>query len=188
MGLVIPPTDPRQIERALDDSLLRFVDNTIIVNPRFFKKVYEGRGFTASHRFTGIASGSFIDMYFENPSNSGRTVYIVAIEVTALAQCYIDVYRNNTISSPGTPITPLNLNLGSSNTSVAHVEYGGSYSYGTLAKDTLCPGGSKKEAIGGHAEIGESAVIPPGYNFLVHVTNASASSTDIAIEILWWEE
>ncbi len=188
MGIAIPSTDPHQIERALSSSLLRFLDKTLVVNPRFSKKILDGYGFTASHRFTGVASGSSVDMLFENPSSSGRTVFILSIEVTALAECHIDIYRGNTVSSPGTPVTPSNLNLGSSISSVAHVEYGGSYTYGVKAKETVCPGGSKKEAIGGHAEIGENAVIPPGCNFIVHVTNASASTTDIAIEMLWWEE
>ena len=186
--LSLGPIDYGRIKQVLDDTFLRFVDKTMITNPRFFYKVYEGKGFTVSHRFTGVASGASVDFYFENPSGSGVDVFMIAVEVTALASCHIDIYRNNSISSAGTMVTPVNLNFSSTNTSVVQAEYGGTYTLGNLVKQTICPGGSKKEAIGGLASIGENVVIPPGNNFVIRTTNVSAASTDIAVEILWWEE
>jgi len=188
MGLVIPSTDPRQIEKALDDSLLRFIDNTVIVNPRFFKKIYEGYGFAVSHRFEGVADGSSVDLYFENPSDSGRTVYLITVEVGSFGQAYIDVYRSNTVTASGTTLTPVNLNFASSNSSVVKVEYGGTYTTGTLTLNTICPGGKRSRAVGALADIGECAVMPEGFNFLVKVTNKSGTATDISIRIVWWEE
>jgi len=168
--------------------ILQFLDGTQIVNPRFFYKVYEGYGFAVGHRFPGVGAGSSVDLYFENPSGSGRRVYIVTVEVTSLAQAWIDIYRGNTVTAPGTALTPVNLNFEKNIPSIVNAEYGGTYGLGTLTFDDVCPGGSKKQAVGGAAEVGETAIIPPGYNFLVRVTNKSAAATDLAVRILWWEE
>jgi len=59
---------------------------------------------------------------------------------------------------------------------------------GTLVHNSVCPGGSRVQATGGAAEVGETVVIPESFNFLVKVTNKSASATDLSIRILWWEE
>ena len=168
--------------------LLQFIDKTTLINPRFQYKIKQGYGFAVGHRFTNVASGASVDLYFENPPGSGREVVIITVEVTTLAFSDIDIYENNTVTSSGTPLTPRNLNRGSSIASVVKAEYGGTYGLGSLVFDDVCPGGSKKEAIGGAAEVGESAVVPPGSNFLVRVTNQSADTTRIAIRILWWED
>ena len=168
--------------------ILQFIDGTQITNPRFFYKIKEGYGYAVGHRFPNVASGSSVDLYFENPADSGREVDIVVIGVTPLAQAWIDIYRGNTITVSGTVLTPLNLNLGKNIPSVVHAEYGGTYGLGDLALDGVCPGGSKKEAVGGARDVGETVVMPENTNFLVRVTNKSASDTDLDIRILWWEE
>ena len=175
-------------EYPYQKDILQFRDGTQIVNPRFFYKIYEGYGFAAGHRFTGVASDAYVEIYFENPPGSGRKIYIITVTVTALDQAWIDIYRGNTVETPGTQLTPVNLNFEKNIPSVARVEYGGVYTLGTLALDDVCPGGSKKEAVGGRAEVGEVVIIPEGYNFLTRVTNKSASATDIGIRIIWWEE
>jgi hypothetical protein len=169
------------------NSLLQFIDGTLIINPRFFYKIYEGYGFSISNRFENVASDASVNIYFENPAGSGREVFIIVIDVISFAQAWIDVYRDVTPSG-GTAITPVNLNFGSAITSVATVKYGVTYSGGTLVHSTVCPGGSKVQATGGAAEVGETVVIPEGFNFLVKVTNKSTGATDLSIRIVWWEE
>jgi len=169
-------------------AVLRFTDGTQIVNPRLFYKTHEGYAFSVSHRFEGVGAGASVDLYFGNPAGSGRKVFIVAVEVVSLAQAYIDIYRGNTVTAAGTALTPVNLNFEKNISSVANVEYGGTYGLGTLTLNTVCPGGSKKEAVGGNADVGETVVAPEGFNFLVRVTNKSASDTDLSIRVLWWEE
>jgi len=168
--------------------LLQFLDGTAITNPRFFYKVFEGYGFGVSHRFEGVADGSSVDLYFENPAGSGRYVFIVTIDVIPLGQSHVDVYRNNSVASPGTKLDPVNLNFGKDIPSVVHAEVQGTYTLGKLVKPTVCPGGTKKRVVGGAVEVGESVVIPPDSNFLVRVTNKSGATIDIAVEALWWEE
>ena len=168
--------------------LLQFRDRTIIVQPRLFYKIYEGKAYSVSHRYEGVASDAYVDMYFENPSGSGKKVYVAIIEVVTFAQAWVDIYRNVSVTSEGTQLTPVNLNLGSNNQSVAKVMYGGTYSVGTPALNTVCPGGSLIRAIGGATEVGETAIIPEGKNILVRVTNKSGSASDLSIRIIWWED
>ena len=180
------------IERDLTDripnSLLQFLDGTLIVNARLFKKIYDGYGFSISHRFENVASGDSVEIYFENPANSGRVVFIISIEITTFAQAWADVYRNNSVTSSGTTTTPVNLNFGSNIASVVSVEYGGTYSLGDNVHNTVVPGGSRIRAIGSQSEVGEVVIIPEGKNFIVRVTNKSGSSSDISVRIIWWEE
>mgnify|MGYP000651507505 CR=1 FL=1 len=183
-----PSTFEDILSKKIETKIKQFKDGTVIVNQRFFYKIYEGYGFSISHRFESVSSDASVDIYFENPSGSGRTVYIVMIEVVSFAQAHIDIYRNSTVTSSGTSITPVNLNFSSTITSVANVEYGGTYTLGTLTLNTVCPGGRAIRAVGGASEVGETVIIPPGYNFLIRVTNKSTSSADLSIRIIWWEE
>jgi len=163
-------------------------DGTLTVAERFQRKIEEGKAFAVSHRFEGLATNASAELYFENPSGSGRTVYIVIVEVVGMAQGWVDIYRGNTVSTPGTPLTPMNLNLGSTNASVVNVEYGGVYVAGTLALNTVLPGGNLVRAVGSAVEVGETVKIPEGNNILVRATNTSASAQDLSIRVLWWEE
>jgi len=148
----------------------------------------DGNGFSVSHRFTGVANGASVDLFFKNPAGSGRQVFLVATEVIVFGQCHVDIYRENTVTVSGTPITPVNLNFEKVISSVANVEYGGTYALGTLTLQTVCPGGAKVRAVGAATEVGETVVIPEDFNFLVRVTNQSGTATDLSVRIIWWEE
>lgn len=173
--------------KAAEKAILQFVDGTQITNPRFFYKIYQGYGFSVGHRFESVASDAAVNLYFSNPAASGMHVFIITIDVASLAQAWMDVYRA-VAPSGGTAITPVNLNFSSANTSVVVAKYGVTYTGGTLVHSSVCPGGSKVQAVGGVAEIGETVVIPPGYDLLVKVTNKSTGATDLSIRIVWWEE
>ena len=168
--------------------ILQFIDGTILTNPRFFKKIYDGYGFSVSHRFDDVASDGVVQVWFENPNNSKREIYIIVVEIVSTGRARADVYRNNTKTSSGTELTPVNLNLGSSISSVINVEYNGAYTLGNLVHNTVIPGGSHIRAIGSVVEVGESVIIPEGYNLIIQVINKSTSAEDISIRILWFEE
>jgi len=187
---------PSMIYRAYRDALaeripyqlLQFSDGTTMTYPRFFIKIMQEKGYIISQRFTGVASGSSVQLYMENPSGSGRNIYIIEIEAGSLAQAHLDIYRENTVTSNGTSLEPLPLYLGSNKKSVVYAEHSGTHGLGKLALNTVVPGGSRTRAIGSIAEVGETLVIPPGQNMVVQLTNASASATDMSIKIVWWEE
>ena len=164
-------------------------DGSIITNQRFLRKISDGYGFAISKRVT-IANGNYIDVYLENPSGSNKNIYVLIIECSSLGAGWIDVYKNVTITTSGTSITPNNLNFSSTNTSIVNIEYNGTYDLtgGTLTHETVLPGGSKVRAIGSVAEVGESIIMSSGDNILVRLTNKSGAETDMSIRIIWWEE
>lgn len=168
--------------------LLQFRDGTVMTNPRFFKKAYEGYGFIASHRFTAVGTDESRIVYFENPVTSGREVTNVAVLITVTSKAYIDVYKNNTEITSGTKITPTNLNFGSSIEPKAVVKYGGSYSFGQKVREPVAPGGTGVRAVGSLVEVGENITMPPGTNIAVVITNPNNQAIDISVDIIWFEE
>lgn len=180
--------DKNRVTKAdLTDVVIhQFADNYVPVLLR--KRVLEGKAFTAGKRFESVADGDTVYIYLGNPSGSGKTINIVTIIVGATAKVYVDVYVANSISSAGTTITPMNLNLGSSNTSIAHVEYGGTYTLGNKMIEDVIPGGKRGRAIGTVVEIGETTLLPQGTNIVIAVTNKGGTAQDISIRPVWWEE
>ena len=177
----------RDIETAIRNALLLFSDGTVIENPRFQYKIDRGQGFSASKRFASVASGASASMLLENPSSSSVVIYLIAAEVTTNARAWIDVYRDVSWSGGGA-VPIMNLDLGSGASSAANVVSDPSWSGGEKAHETVCPGGTKKEAIGSMAEVGETVKIPPGRSILVVVTNSSDADQDLSIRLLWWED
>jgi hypothetical protein len=175
---------------SIPKPLLQLADGTLISNPRFLRKVHDGYGFSISNRFESVGVGNSAYMYMQNPSGSGRDVFVVATECSGFAQGWIDVYRGVTVTTPGTSITPVNLNFSSNIASVVNAEHSGTYDTtgADLVHATVATGGTGVHATGGLAEVGEVVVIPPGNNFLVIYTNKSGSTQDMSIRILWWEE
>jgi len=169
-------------------SPLQFMDGTVITNPRFFKKIFEGCGFSASHRFEGVDADGSIEMLFDNAEESGKVVFNTMVDIISTGQAWVDIYRDNEVTLAGTGLTPINLNFESANTSVSTIEYGGNYTAGDLVHSTVIPGGDKIRAVGAESEIGETVILPEGFNFLVKVVNKSASAEDISIRMIWWEE
>ena len=176
------------VKECIRSILLSFDDKTLLTAPRLHKKIEEGKAFTVGHRFEGVAADASVDLYFENPSGSGVDVHLVIVAVLSMAQAWVDVYANNSVGTPGTGLTPVNMNLRSAVVSKVNAEYGGSYTLGDLLIDTVCPGGSLIRAVGWALELGETLLIPPGKNILVRATNKSGSAQDLAIRIIWWEE
>jgi len=176
------------LRQKIRHTLNQLADGTVVNDPLLRQKIQEGVAFSVSRRFVGVADEDTGYMYFENPSESGKIIHLIIVEVTAFGQGHVDVYRASTINNSGTQITPVNLNLGSGNQSIAYVEYNGSYTPGNKVHETVAPGGTKVRAIGSLVEVGEEVYIPPGYNLLVGVTNKAGTASDFSIRILWWEE
>lgn len=163
-------------------------DNSVASAPRFEDRIEEGRAFSSSKRIDGLASGSIVQFVFVNPQNSGKDVYIVAIEVVATGQGAIDIYRDVTITNIGNTVPIMNLNFGSNVSSVCQIGYNGTYSGGELAHQTVAPGGIKINAIGSLSEVGEKVKIPPGRNFMLQFENRAQTSIDMSLRFLWWED
>jgi len=164
-------------------------DGAAITEGILYDKIREGRAFSVSHRFSAIASGTNVSMYFSIPVDS-VTVTIVAVEVTSTGQGYIEIYRYPSVISGGTQMTPVNLNLSSSINSTVVVGYGYTVDLSSATKtvDVVAPGGRLVRAIGSLSEVGEAVILPPGNSFIVIYTNTAATDEDVSIRIIWFEE
>ncbi len=151
------------------------------------KQILKELGFSASERFEGVASGGVIQIYFGNPTGSGRTIKIVKIGIISTGQAYLDVTKDNTVSTAGTELIKANLNITHTNTPVAVVEHPGSYVAGPLMHKEVIPGGSGTFSVGGIAEVGATVMLTEGTNFIMNLTNTSASAEDISVRFLWHE-
>jgi|Deesub1362A_J573_1020465.scaffolds.fasta_scaffold00327_8 hypothetical protein len=162
-----------------------------LIRTILLKKIRDGYAFSVSKRYEAVAADDSVYMYFKNPSTNTRTIYMVAVECSSNAQGWVDVYRNVSVTTPGTAITPINLNLGSSITSSVEVRYGGVYDTtgATKVHETVAPGGTGVHATGWVAEVGEAVLIPPDdYDLLFVYTNKSGAAEDMSIRMIWWEE
>jgi len=173
---------------SVDAGLLRFEDGTVAIVPRLFYKIWAGQAFSASYIFEGVADDDAATALFENPSDSGKTATIIAIETVSFGQAHVRIYRNPTIAAAGTVMPTINLNMSSTNSCICSAYQGTSWSGGELAHQTVLPGGSRPRAVGDLAEIGESVVIPPGFTLIVQITNKSGAATDMSVRFIWWEE
>ena len=150
--------------------------------------IERGQAFSASGR-ASIDAAESLGFYFENPSGSGKNVFMIIITVRGTAKGDLDIYDKVSVTTPGTQINPRNLNLGSTNTSVCYIEYGGTYNISSAipVKVDVLPGGSKIRAVGDAAEVGESIMLPPGTSVLVVITNTSTDTARYAVSFLWIE-
>lgn len=147
-----------------------------------------GWTFRASKRFTGVADASTSQLFIDNGSNSGVDLYIQRLITSSEGLADIDVNTNVTQDTSGTSLTIHNDLAGSSNSSAATVEHGGSYSSrdSNPYTEIIQPGGSAGVKIGGVGqEIG--FVLPQGNNLLVEVTNQSGTSSRQSILAKWVE-
>jgi len=169
------------VERAVENALDEFKP--------FRLKIKEEKGFSASKRANGVASGSSVKMRIENPVGSGKTLYIVVVECVSSGLADIDVYDGGTLTGSAA-VTPKNLKKGSKRTSVANVQWGGTedLTNAELAHETVNPGGTLVRAIGAMSEVGELVEMPEGTSILVIMTNQAGTGANMSIRGLWWEE
>ncbi|MEM3145640.1 MAG: hypothetical protein QW332_06615 [Thermoproteota archaeon] len=166
---------------------LKFDDKTLAINHRLMHYAEIGYGFHLFERYENIANNEIETLYLQNPSNSTRLIYIVGIEISTLAQLFIDVYRNPTITDMGSEIYTLNLRYGHQNTSCLVARKSVSFQSTTPSAKMLIGGGGKTSAIGSFASIGESIIIPPDNALLIQFLNNSGASTSFSVRVLWFE-
>ena len=170
--------------------LLQHVDGTILVNQRLLKKIVDGKAYLAGWRIDDVASGSTAYFLFENPSGSGVYANIVAVGLTGTGTGRVNMYPKGqfTVDTPGTSVTPLNLNPASGESAKCVFRYGGAYTVGTPAIRQVLPGGSHIRAIGGLIGVDVNLRVPEDYSLLVEIVNQSASAEDFSCRFIWWEE
>lgn len=166
---------------------LKFDDKSLGVSSRLMHYAEIGYGFHLFERYENVANNATETLYLQNPSDSTRIVYIAGIEISTLAQLFINGYRNPTITNPGSEIITLNLRFGHPNTSSLIARKSVSFESDTPLAKMLVPGGAKSSAIGSFSAIGEGIIIPPDNALLLQFINNSGASTSFAVRVLWFE-
>jgi len=173
------------IESNLPNTYAGAVESIDLVS----KLVCDGYGFSASEIENGLSSGSNVTFYINNPSSNSCRISVYGIEVTSTGWGEVRLYKNPTVTSSGTTVTPVNLNLSSTRTS--NVIFGKNYvfdlSSSELIRESITPGGEKKEAIGSFSQVGEHLVLMPGDSVGIVYTNTGASSEDVSVVVYWVE-
>ena len=161
-----------------------------IVDRILGQKILDGKAYITPHRIENLANGSSESIYFSNPSDSGKRIHIIAIIVSSLAQAFLDIYKNPSVTANGTQLTPVNLNLSVNTPSAVYIECGGTYDISSADKiyEDVIPGGKKNKAVGVLAELGENIVLPAGTSFLITLTNNSGAASSYAVHIIHYEE
>ncbi len=167
--------------------MLQFDDGTIVTVPRLFYEIWNGNAFSSSCIVEGVSNGGLAEALFENPSNSGVEATVIVIEVSSFGRGHIKIYRNPTIADQGTSNPILNLNLGSTNSPQCLCHHTPSWSGGTIAHQTILPGGTKSRALGELAEVGESVFLPPGNSLIIQFINKAGTSVDVSFRTIWFE-
>lgn len=168
---------------------LKLPDGTTVEVPRFFHYILRGYGYIATKRFEGLADDSSVDVYIENPLGSGRLVYCVLVEISGFGNAYVDVYYGVSVTSSGNDLIAMKMNKKGKDP-IKIIEYGGTYDISGAEKvcETVLPGGTKKEAIGGAISFGEAVLVSENENYLIRITNKSGVANDFSVKSVWWEE
>jgi len=122
------------------------------------------------------------------PSGTIEQMRLVGLLVSTSGAVWLDLYKNNTITSYGTSVATHNLNMASNNVAQFKVYHTPTATPGTLIFQTVIPGGTSVRAIGAYAELGEYRIIPQDLDLLLILTNKSETTADIGVKVLWIEE
>lgn len=145
--------------------------------------------FGAAAQRTGIGTSELNVMLFRNPSGSGKTVKLKRLiynnSHTVSSNLRIRVYVDPTVSSDGTGVTEVALDIGSGNTPGAEVFSSPTTSAnGTQVLDLMTTGGAS--ASDGKFEFSEGSQLRANHSLLI--TAISDGTGRIANISLVWEE
>lgn len=148
----------------------------------------EGITFGTSVR-QAVANDGTLNMLLFNPGDSGKSLCWVVLECASEGKSYLDLYGQVVTNVTGTALFQTNKHAGSSTTSVARTEYNGSYVFSSanLMHETLIPGGTGPQSLGGGSADAEVAIGDPGKNVLVQLTNKGGAEKDMSIRIVWMD-
>lgn len=145
--------------------------------------------FGAAAQRTGIGTSELNVLLFRNPSGSGKTVKLKRLiynnSHTVSSQLRIRVYVDATVTSAGTGVTEVALDIGSGNTPGAEVFSSPTTSAnGTQILDLLTLGGASAQD--GKFEFSEGCQLRENHNLLV--TAISDGTNRVANISIVWEE
>lgn len=154
--------------------------------------INNGRAFAVSDRFSDLGNGGTVDLFIDNPADSGYD-YDAVLRPRATGLLDLDISFNATEDTQGAEATAENLKSSSSRTfsgdaRKTETDTTGAYSHGDTFIEDIIPGGGRGVSIGGGYIDAISFTIDEGDNKLVRITNSSGGNLDrMAINALVFE-
>jgi len=148
-------------------------------------RVNEGRLFSATHLFTGVADSGVVRIVGITGDNSARLLVIIK----ATGEAEIEFEKGTTFTDNGTEIDAFNRNENSTNTPTTKIYHTPTVDEsGTVFSEDLIPGGGQKNAsIGGESSLDLRYVISANSNHLLKITNTSGAEQKIFVKFVWVE-
>lgn len=143
--------------------------------------VFDGREFSTGALFEGVADGSSVNVWLENPSGSG-VVVVATTRIATNAQFNWQKVDSVTVDTAGTAIDSENRLL-SDGTENSNVEKNVTYSGGNGWSPKIAGSGGAGATAVGSSDSDIEIAIQPGENFLIEATNASGSSAGCSMDI-----
>lgn len=151
----------------------------------FGKQAYLGNQFIASSPLVSLGDTNEDPLIFlNNPATSGKALFCFSRKLNVYNSSNnvaFRLYFNPTTVTSGTAITPINCRIASPTVSIATSKYSPAVvSNGTfIATLPVVLGYFQNDSLLG-------LIIDPGSSFLI-TAQASASSTQVTAELVWWE-
>ncbi len=143
--------------------------------------------YLATHR-TVVSSTASVNLLAKNPSDSGYELQIQCLASGASGISEVDVYRDVTVDSSGTSITPRNrlINDGA-NSSGMDIQHDATWSGGTAIYQGYVYSNETKTVAGTLETEDPDTFIWTGHNLLVEITNKSGSDSNTMIILTYME-
>jgi len=175
--------DDNAYDNAQASSILRALrDNSGV---RGNRDAINGNSYSSGYLFESVADASSVNVFLQNPSNSGVVLFSQATYRSTGAIRFHKI-DSVTVDSAGTSIDADN-RLISDGTSLAEIQYGTTYSGGNPWTEKVT-GGPKE---GGGLAPGEGGdfdiILQPGENVVYEATNTSGGSISITIDVDYTE-
>jgi hypothetical protein len=134
-----------------------------------------------------IGNNASLFLQITNPAGSGRILHIGRIIGTSNSNLIITLNRNGSFAAAGTPITPVNSNFASTNTSVATAKFVNQVADPTVGGAVF--GDFIQPSNGGAVpfEYNGRIVMPPGTTFVIRELNNAGGSNIVSLNLSFWE-
>lgn len=149
------------------------------------KRIRDGNAYVVSSGKIVLAGAANMRMTLENPSGSGKVLYlyniIVASDIGAMS--WADFYLAPTTGLPGTSKTPFNMNFASSNTSVALAKgdtNATALSGGTALMQVAVPGLVRTSF--------DRGIVQMPANTKLGINTVFGAAVNASVELYFWEE
>jgi hypothetical protein len=148
--------------------------------------IHQGRSFHASHIYSAIAAAASAELLIQTGSSAEGHL---TVRIGATGQSEVELFEASTFSAAGTAITVRNRKRskgdGAEDLTVTHTPT--ITGAGNRIEGAVIPGGSGNFASGGSASARLEWELNENTNYLVRITNTSASAEDISIGVNWYE-